>query len=82
MNVFLVIADITARDGEWGNTSSVVGVFSTEENAIKAKKDFIDELMVSKKWDNSRRKHCEKSCEIIPMVIDEHEEKIISCNYE
>jgi len=76
---FLVVAEIGGRHGNYGATTSVVGVFNTKQRAESAMKEFRDNYNKGQPSGYGVSKSDIKIVEIKPCVIDE---KIISKVYE
>jgi hypothetical protein len=76
---YLVTATISGRHGNYGSTTSIIGVFNTKQRAESAMLEFKD------KYNKGQQRGCGLSksdieiLEIKPCVIDE---KIISKVYE
>ena len=76
---YLVTAKISGRHGNYGATTSIVGVFNTKQRAESAMQEFKDKYNQGQQRGWGLSKSDIEILEIKPCVIDE---KIISKVYE
>ena len=76
---YLVSSKINGRNGKYGATTSIIGVFNTEKRAETAKKEFLEEWA---KTANSLSKINERDITITTITPNVIDEQILSNVYE
>jgi len=77
---YMIIASIPGRSGNYGSTTSIVGIFNKVKTAEKELALFIEKY--NKPFSTYHMRISEHHVKIVPIALNEANEQILSENYE
>lgn len=81
-NAYIVTSTISGRHGMYGATTSIIGIFNTENRAVAAKKVFIEKWNKDHNVCKSNHTSIGYDVKIVKMKVCQIDEQILSDVYE
>lgn len=81
-NAYIVTSTISGRHGRYGATTSIIGIFNTENRAVAAKKVFTEKWNKDHNIHKANQSHIGYNVKIVKMQVCQIDEQILSEVYE